>query len=130
MLFISGAAGYTWFSGENGIDALNGWSGEVRGTVEHQFANKVGFQVDTAFDYQKFGDYEGGDIHEETLGVTGHVFYRQPDQWLLGAIAQYDSDTYHPFSEGIDRYYVGGEGSGIFRQFHDLWPGRICAGIV
>ncbi len=114
--YLSGGLGTTRFS-SNGFSE-NAWVGELRGTIEHTFADSLGIQLDGGLNHQDFSFAEPG-AYFNSLDFAVHGFYRQPGHWLFGAFAQYRDDRIGAsgFGESFDRYFAGAEAQVYFNKF-------------
>lgn len=90
-MFLSGGAGYTWFS-DNGPEDYNY---ELRGSIAYTDKSGFGVQIDNVYQRQGLDPYFD---YSSSTDFAGHVYYRT-NKWLAGAFWQNRSTS---VKTGID----------------------------
>ncbi len=127
--FISAKVGYSWFDSDSdvtgpgeGYDA-DDWGFEARSSGAYTWANGIGFQGDLLFAWQNLGELSGEgetiSFDSKSADAAAHLFFRQPDSWLVGVFAQYGvtSLDFDFLGLDIDRGYLGLEGQAYLGAF-------------
>lgn len=99
-----------FYNGETEGDPANGLTVTGGASVAYQSASMLGFQGDVVLSRLQQTQYNntGVDLQGD---VAGHVFYRQPGSFLIGAIGQFGADNEtNPFEDfSFQRAYGGAE---------------------
>lgn len=112
FVFLGAGAGQVqgYYNGETEGDPANGLSVTGGASIAYQSASMLGFQGDVVLSRLQQTQYNntGVDLQGD---IAGHVFYRQPGSFLIGAIGQLGTDDVtNPFQHyNYERAYAGAE---------------------
>lgn len=98
----------------NNIDepASSGATYQVGGSVALPVTQTLGLQVDVSHSQDLMNLPYGAKVNSKATAVTGHLFVRKTDKFLLGAIGQVNFNAISTQGYGLDtnQYFIGGEG--------------------